>query len=430
MTTTTSRIGGKKPSGDLTLSSVRLAAKWVTRLGTAETKGQPPDATEAKLYPYSQTPAMTQAVIRKLVADTIAAALEAQAATMGKENGVNILKSIDEGPYRMGIVRETLAESTEGAPQFGPERPREYSDLTPEEKDRGQRMNPRGGNAAGYGGAQTKVGNVNPGQARPGQARPVKCHNCNGRQDNAFDDDVDEQPVHDLALNVDNVFQADGYDAFDSDVDEALTAQTMFMANLSSIDPITDEARPSYDLDVLSEVHDHDHYQDAACAHHEEHVMHDSVQLDHVVDSHADYTTDSNMISYDQYVKDNEMRIEQYFLITDYSLLEVILNGDSPTPIRVVEGVLQPVAPTTAEKRLARKNKLKARGTLLMALPDKHQLKFNSHKDAKTLMEDIEKRFGDTRRNGDAEPQRRHVPVETSTSNALVSQCDGVGSYD
>nr|GFB40814.1 hypothetical protein [Tanacetum cinerariifolium]GFB52541.1 hypothetical protein [Tanacetum cinerariifolium] len=35
-----------------------------------------------------------------------------------------------------------------------------------------------------------------------------------------------------------------------------------------------------------------------------------------------------------------------------------------------------------------------------------------------------------TRRTGAAEPQRRHVPVETSTSNALVSQCDGIGSYD
>nr|GEW61664.1 hypothetical protein [Tanacetum cinerariifolium] len=90
-----------------------------------------------------------------------------------------------------------------------------------------------------------------------------------------------------------------------------------------------------------------------------------------------------------------KMRIEQYFLMTDYSLLEVILNGDSPAPTRVVDGVLQQVAPTTAEQRLARKNKLKARGTLLMALPDKHQLKFNSHKDAKTLMEAIEKRFGD-----------------------------------
>nr|GEY07620.1 putative ribonuclease H-like domain-containing protein [Tanacetum cinerariifolium] len=88
-----------------------------------------------------------------------------------------------------------------------------------------------------------------------------------------------------------------------------------------------------------------------------------------------------------------KMRIEQYFLMTDYSLWEVILNGDSPVPIRIIEGVRQPVAPTTVEQKLARNNELKVRGTLLMALPDKNQLKFNSHKDAKTLMEAIEKRF-------------------------------------
>nr|GEY20332.1 hypothetical protein [Tanacetum cinerariifolium] len=64
-----------------------------------------------------------------------------------------------------------------------------------------------------------------------------------------------------------------------------------------------------------------------------------------------------------------KMRIEQYLLMNDYSLWDVILNGDSPIPTR-------------------------ARGTLLMALPDKHQLKFNIHKDAKSLMEAIEKRFG------------------------------------
>nr|GEX86070.1 Gag-Pol polyprotein [Tanacetum cinerariifolium] len=53
----------------------------------------------------------------------------------GKENGVNILKSIDEGPYHMGTVRETLTESTKGTPQYGPKRPRAYSDLTSDEKD-------------------------------------------------------------------------------------------------------------------------------------------------------------------------------------------------------------------------------------------------------------------------------------------------------
>ncbi|GKC43299.1 hypothetical protein Tco_1061021 [Tanacetum coccineum] len=68
-----------------------------------------------------------------------------------------------------------------------------------------------------------------------------------------FDDDVDEAIVQDFALNEDNVFQADQCDAFDSDVDEAPTAQTMFMKNLSSADPIYDEAGLSYDSDILSE---------------------------------------------------------------------------------------------------------------------------------------------------------------------------------
>nr|GEU92323.1 putative ribonuclease H-like domain-containing protein [Tanacetum cinerariifolium] len=58
---------------------------------------------------------------------------------------------------------------------------------------------------------------------------------------------------------------------------------------------------------------------------------------------------------------------------------------------RVVDGVVQPVAPTTAEQKLAKKNKLMARGTLLRALPDKHRLKFNTHKVSKSLMEAIEK---------------------------------------
>ncbi|GJS23659.1 retrovirus-related pol polyprotein from transposon TNT 1-94 [Tanacetum coccineum] len=210
-------------------------------------------------------------------------------------------------------------------------------------------------------GAQNRVGNAN-----PGQARQIKGYNCNGighiarnctqpkqpqnseyfkekmllmqaqenwvaldeeqllfivgGQDTTVDEDVDEQPVQDLALNVDNVFQADDCDAFDSNVDEAPTAHTMFIANLSSADPVYDKASPSYDSDILSGVHDNDHYQDAICEHHEVHEMHDDVQPNYDVDSHTDYTSDSNMIPYDQYVKDNTMPITTQNNVVDNSL--------------------------------------------------------------------------------------------------------------
>nr|GEW22709.1 ribonuclease H-like domain-containing protein [Tanacetum cinerariifolium] len=62
----------------------------------------------------------------------------------------------------------------------------------------------------------------------------------------------------------------------------------------------------------------------------------------------------------------------------------------------IIDSVVQVIAPTTVEQRLAKKNELKARGTLLMALLDKHQLKFNIYKDAKSLKEAIEKKVQKT----------------------------------
>ncbi|GJV74083.1 retrovirus-related pol polyprotein from transposon TNT 1-94 [Tanacetum coccineum] len=120
-----------------------------------------------------------------------------------------------------------------------------------------------------------------------------------------------EAPVQDLALNVDNVFQADQCDAFDTDVDEAPTAQTMFMANLSSADPIYDEAGPSYDSDILSEVQDQDHYIDSVGEYHKVHEMQHDVQQNYIVDSDTKYTSDSNIIPYEQYVKDNVVQVVQ-----------------------------------------------------------------------------------------------------------------------
>ncbi|GKC73893.1 hypothetical protein Tco_1119776 [Tanacetum coccineum] len=147
-------------------------------------------------------------------------------------------------------------------------------------QNRVQGNNARGVVAVGNGGAQYRAGNAN---AR--QGNPIKCYNCNGiGHDNAVDEDVDEPPIQDLALNMDNVFQVDDCAAFDSHVDEAPTAQTMFMANLSLADPVYDEASPSYDSDILS-------------------IMTTIRML------FASIMT--NMILYDQYVKDNAMPVVQ-----------------------------------------------------------------------------------------------------------------------
>nr|GEV02967.1 retrovirus-related Pol polyprotein from transposon TNT 1-94 [Tanacetum cinerariifolium] len=67
--------------------------------------------------------------------------------------------------------------------------------------------------------------------------------------------------------------------------------------------------------------------------------------------------------------------IELYFVKTDYQLADLFTKALPADHLSYLVCHL-------------------AHGTLLMALPDKHQLKFNSHKDAKTLMEAIEKRFG------------------------------------
>nr|GEV06710.1 hypothetical protein [Tanacetum cinerariifolium] len=51
---------------------------------------------------------------------------------------------------------------------------------------------------------------------------------------------------------------------------------------------------------------------------------------------------------------------------------------------------------TYVEDKALRWLEVKARSTLMMHIPNEHQLKFNSIKDAKQLIEAIEKRFVDT----------------------------------
>ncbi|GJT59214.1 hypothetical protein Tco_1002747 [Tanacetum coccineum] len=86
--------------------------------------------------------------------------------------------------------------------------------------------------------------------------------------------------------------------------------------------------------------------------------------------------------------------MEQYLQCIDYTLWEIVENGNAPIVTKTVDGKETVIPPISVEEKTQKRAELKARSTLLMALPNEHQLKFNSIKDAKTLMQAIENRFG------------------------------------
>ncbi|GJS62265.1 uncharacterized mitochondrial protein-like protein [Tanacetum coccineum] len=94
------------------------------------------------------------------------------------------------------------------------------------------------------------------------------------------------------------------------------------------------------------------------------------------------------------------LRIEQYFQVQDYALWDVIENGNSFKPTARTTANADGTStsmipgPVTTEEKAQKKNDVKARSMLLMALPNEHQLTFNQYKDAKTLFDAIQTRFG------------------------------------
>nr|GEZ20217.1 hypothetical protein [Tanacetum cinerariifolium] len=95
------------------------------------------------------------------------------------------------------------------------------------------------------------------------------------------------------------------------------------------------------------------------------------------------------------------LKIEQYFQIQDYALWDVVENGNSFVPVTqatTAEGSAITTtisSPVTAKEKIKKKNDVKAKSMLLMALLNKHLMTFNKYKDAKSLFAAIEIRFGD-----------------------------------
>nr|GEU87454.1 ribonuclease H-like domain-containing protein [Tanacetum cinerariifolium] len=123
---------------------------------------------------------------------------------------------------------------------------------------------------------------------------------------------------------------------------------------------------------------------------------------------------------------DTETKFNPHVDIDD--LVPILRNGNKVLK-KTIGTVQQIYEPTFAKEKLDRKNEMKARGTLLMALPNKDQLKFHSYKDEKLLMQAIKKRASDNQENKGREYGKKTMLVENPTKNALIAQ-DGIGGYD
>ncbi|GJW96707.1 retrovirus-related pol polyprotein from transposon TNT 1-94 [Tanacetum coccineum] len=166
-------------------------------------------------------------------------------------------------------------------------------------------------------GAQNRAGNAN-----AGQGKSVKSYNCNGighiarnctqpkRPQNSdyFKDKMLLMQAQENGIVLDEeelLFlageQVNECDAFDLDVDDEPTAQSIFMANLSLAEPANPQAGPS-NASILSEVHILENAIDHSVTNQDKHEIHNEVQQANVIDSTSVDMGNSNVIPYEQYL--------------------------------------------------------------------------------------------------------------------------------
>ncbi|GJW64938.1 hypothetical protein Tco_0116822 [Tanacetum coccineum] len=89
------------------------------------------------------------------------------------------------------------------------------------------------------------------------------------------------------------------------------------------------------------------------------------------------------------------LRIFRGLMMSGLTSDAIIENGNAPIVTKIIDGKDTIIPHITVKEKAQRRAELKVRSTLLIALPNEHQLKFNTYMDAKSLMQAIENRFGE-----------------------------------
>ncbi|GJS16408.1 hypothetical protein Tco_0410880 [Tanacetum coccineum] len=146
------------------------------------------------------------------------------------------------------------------------------------------------------------VVNRNMGTNTATQAKVIRCYNCQGEGTyGILENDGERIPTDQdtQELTTTAIFQTNDLNAFDSDCDEA-PASAVLMAKLSA-----------YDSYILLEVPNLDTYQNNTVIDKSVQEMQYSKQPPFINDSDIDITSDSNVIFYDQYLKESEIKVVQ-----------------------------------------------------------------------------------------------------------------------
>ncbi|GJS35405.1 integrase, catalytic region, zinc finger, CCHC-type containing protein [Tanacetum coccineum] len=193
----------------------------------------------------------------------------------------------------------------------------------------------------------------------------------------------------------------------------------MFMVNLSSEDPIYNEAGPSHDSNTPFEVQDHDTFVDHMDEYHEVHEMQNDVQHNYVVDSNAEYTSDSNIIPYNQYLEDNEENgVQSNVSSVQNDALMSIINEMHE------EGVQQGV-----QSRLANKPDKVVNDSLTSELARYKELVGEYEKRAKFELTDRERKIDEQMRIIISDRNRKETSLKSELHSVQILLSSTVGHY-